>query len=196
MKEYPEGSDGGSDFFAVRSSNNINVYLQVKATRLVVDNNLTGTLKWYFSEKEVNKNRVLVCTFVYQTIEIDKVPRYVMIAGFLPREVVIERIRANNLKYVQGKKGYRYLCLNFQDLLHPSGLLAYLLMPEIDKICKQSTDLKQTRELGQFYLRSGFYQEALEQIKLSLGFQPNSYDALLDKSVCFFPIRTKQDLQP
>ncbi len=190
-KVYKDGKgDGGKDFCSKVSD--INVYLQIKTTRLKTHRNSIRALKWRLNKTEVDNNRVLVCTFVYQNIELNKASYYVIIAGFLPREVVIERIRNKTLQYVKKKDNPSDLQLTIQYLMHPIGLLPYLFEPEIEKVHKQSSSVTQADKLGVFYLRCGFYQEALEQTKISLQFQPASYDALLNKSACFFAFAQDQ----
>jgi hypothetical protein len=127
-----------------------------------------------------------------------------MIAGFLPCEVVRERIQkkirignkiwqyTNKHNFSKDNRSSLQLELKIQDLMHPRGLLPYLFEPKIDEVHKQSNSATQADKLAVFYLRCGFYQKALEQIKISLQFQPASYDALLNKSACFFAFAQDQ----
>lgn len=81
------------------------------------------------------------------------------------------------------KNGQDLIELTIHDLMHPSGLRSYSLMRA------NKDEIKNQQHPGTrafVYLHCGFYQEALEEIHLYLQCQPNSYDAFLKKSACFF----------
>ena len=101
-KQY-QGGDGSVDFtLAADSSTGI----QVKARK-----GKFNQIEWSISQKEINKNAVLVCILIEEEVNEAQNQYHLVLAGFLPTDMTTvtggkARVKINQLLYCGGLRGY------------------------------------------------------------------------------------------
>jgi hypothetical protein len=101
-EEYQDG-DGGVDFTLAADSS---IGIQVKARQGKFDQ-----IEWSISEKEINKNAVLVCILIQEEVNEAQNQYHLVLAGFLPTNMTTvtggkARVKINQLLYCGGLRGY------------------------------------------------------------------------------------------
>jgi tetratricopeptide (TPR) repeat protein len=101
-KQY-QGGDGGVDFTLAANSS---IGIQVKARQGRFDQ-----IEWSISEKEINKNAVLVCILIQEEVNEAQNQYHLVLAGFLPTNMTTvtggkARVKINQLLYCGGLRGY------------------------------------------------------------------------------------------
>ncbi len=101
-EEYQDG-DGGVDFTLAADSS---IGIQVKARQGKFDQ-----IEWSISQKEINKNAVLVCILIQEEVNEAQNQYHLVLAGFLPTDMTTvtggkARVKINDLLYCGGLRGY------------------------------------------------------------------------------------------
>ncbi|MDH6105001.1 tetratricopeptide repeat protein [Anabaenopsis tanganyikae CS-531] len=101
-EEYQDG-DGGVDFTLAADSS---IGIQVKARQGQFDQ-----IEWSISQKEINKNAVLVCILIEEQVNEAQNQYHLVLAGFLPTNMTNAtggeaRVKINELLYCGGLRGY------------------------------------------------------------------------------------------
>ncbi|QOV23676.1 tetratricopeptide repeat protein [Anabaenopsis elenkinii] len=100
--EQYQGGDGSVDFTLAADSS---IGIQVKARQGKFD------LEWSISQKEINKNAVLVCILIQEEVNEAQNQYHLVLAGFLPTDMTTvtggkARVKINELLYCGGLRGY------------------------------------------------------------------------------------------
>ena len=101
-KQY-QGGDGSVDFTLAADSS---IGIQVKARQGKFDQ-----IEWSISQKEINKNAVLVCILIQEEVNEAQNQYHLVLAGFLPTDMTTvtggkARVKINDLLYCGGLRGY------------------------------------------------------------------------------------------
>ncbi len=179
---YENGGDPGYDFLSLVFQN---FGIQVKTTKLDTANSNLRELKWYITPKEVRKNKVLVCVAALEHPNINC--NTLLIAGFLPVEMILELHKAGDIKFHDKWKKY---ILKIEHLLYCRGLLAYLNNPNISLDENDCNNPESYRARGSFYFRCRLYEKALYEYNQALSLNRNMYTVYSDRAGCYYMLET------
>jgi tetratricopeptide (TPR) repeat protein len=185
------GGDGKVDFTLTSSPSD---GIQVKARHGSID-----SVKWWISKEEVEKNSVLVCILIQESVNEAQSEYNLILAGFLPTDMI--NISSERVS------------LSINSLLYAGGLHSYLssliIHPVIDSIQddkipqlepESKTNIKQTEEyiesqilnlivdyfsIANTYLKQYNYYDAYINYNQILQLNPNLSDVLLRRSLVF-----------
>lgn len=122
--EKKPGGDGGIDF---KLLSNPETCIQVKARHGKINNTY-----WSISRNEIEKNTVLVCVFIQEDIDQRQHEYNLILAGFMPTNLIIDMICQQAIK-VQDDKAL----LGFSNLLYSGGLRSYLELFKFEGLSNQ-----------------------------------------------------------
>ncbi|MEH2275439.1 MAG: WD40 repeat domain-containing protein [Nostoc sp.] len=113
----PSG-DGKVDFMI---NSNKDIGMQVKTRHGNINT------QWKFSKDEIEINKVLACVLIYKKhLESQSFNEFeseyrLLMAGFIPTEIIKDKINANEISFQSEESGY-FITIKIEDLLHGSGL--------------------------------------------------------------------------